>query len=236
LTADSTAPNGIAWKAAPASGIPATLLDAKGDLIVATAADTAARLAVGTNGNYLVADSSEATGLKWAAGPSSGVTYISGSTFSGVSSVSTDNCFTSTYDNYIIIFRITAASSDATITMKMRASGTDTSSAYYGAVKKVTAGNSASDQLSDNAAAWNVGFADTTNPDGLRWNMTIHTPQLAQNTMFSGTTMSRETTGSVTFGAGAGVLLNTTQYDGFTILASAGNIGGDVRVYGFAKG
>jgi hypothetical protein len=66
LTADSTAANGIAWKAAPASGIPATLLDAKGDLIVATAADTAARLAVGTNGQALVADSGASAGVKWA--------------------------------------------------------------------------------------------------------------------------------------------------------------------------
>ena len=42
------------------------IVDAKGDLITATAADTPARLAVGTNGQYLQADSSTATGLKWA--------------------------------------------------------------------------------------------------------------------------------------------------------------------------
>jgi hypothetical protein len=43
-----------------------TIIDAKGDLIGATAADTPARLAVGTNGQVLTADSAEATGLKWA--------------------------------------------------------------------------------------------------------------------------------------------------------------------------
>jgi len=48
-----------------------TIVDAKGDLIAATAADTVARLAVGTNGQTLVADSSTATGLKWAT-PSGG--------------------------------------------------------------------------------------------------------------------------------------------------------------------
>lgn len=41
------------------------IVDAKGDLIAATAADTPARLAVGTNTAPLIADSTAATGLKW---------------------------------------------------------------------------------------------------------------------------------------------------------------------------
>ena len=50
-----------------ANAIQNAIVDAKGDLISATAADTPARLAVGANGTVLTADSAEATGLKWAA-------------------------------------------------------------------------------------------------------------------------------------------------------------------------
>jgi hypothetical protein len=48
-------------------GIQPTILDAKGDLIVATGNDSPNRLAVGANNLVLTADSAEATGLKWAA-------------------------------------------------------------------------------------------------------------------------------------------------------------------------
>jgi hypothetical protein len=47
------------------------IVDAKGDLIAATAADTPARLAVGTNGQLLSADSTAATGLAWSYGGNS---------------------------------------------------------------------------------------------------------------------------------------------------------------------
>jgi hypothetical protein len=56
-------------------GIQPTIVDAKGDLIAAVAADTPARLAVGANDTVLTADSTTATGLKWATPAGGGQSY-----------------------------------------------------------------------------------------------------------------------------------------------------------------
>lgn len=60
---------GLAAALASAAGISPTLVDAKGDLLVGTADNTVARLAVGANNLMLVADSTAAGGVSWQAVP-----------------------------------------------------------------------------------------------------------------------------------------------------------------------
>jgi hypothetical protein len=58
--------DGANWVASDdPNAIQNTIVDAKGDLITATGADVPARLAVGSNGDTLVADSAATTGLRW---------------------------------------------------------------------------------------------------------------------------------------------------------------------------
>jgi hypothetical protein len=57
-----------------------SIVDVKGDLIVATAADAVARLAAGTNTYVLTADSTEATGLIWAAPTTGDITGVTAGT------------------------------------------------------------------------------------------------------------------------------------------------------------
>jgi hypothetical protein len=60
------------------AAIAKTIVDAKGDIIAATAADTVSRLAVGANDTVLTADSSTATGLKWAAASAGATNLLDG--------------------------------------------------------------------------------------------------------------------------------------------------------------
>jgi hypothetical protein len=80
------------------------IVDAKGDLIGATAADTPARLAVGTNGQVLTADSTAATGLKWATAASGGMTLISTTALTSGSTI-TIGSIPGTYKNLFLVIR-----------------------------------------------------------------------------------------------------------------------------------
>jgi len=86
-----------------ATAINPTLVDAKGDIIAATAADTVARLAVGANDTVLTADSSTATGLKWATPSAGGMTLISTTTLSGASV--TLSSIPQTYNDLFVVIR-----------------------------------------------------------------------------------------------------------------------------------
>jgi hypothetical protein len=81
----------------------ATAIDAKGDLVVGTGADTFSRLAVASTAGYLLTvDSAEATGLKWAApAAGGGVTLLYTSTPSGVSSINFTS-ISSTYKHLLL--------------------------------------------------------------------------------------------------------------------------------------
>lgn len=71
LTADAAEATGLKWTT-PGAGTNVstdTIWDAKGDLAGGTGSNTAARLAVGTNGTALIAASGETTGMKWALPP-----------------------------------------------------------------------------------------------------------------------------------------------------------------------
>ena len=97
-----------------ANAIQNAIVDAKGDLIAATANDTPARLAVGTNGKALIADSSAATGLSY---DYKGYTLISTTSLSGASV--TLSSIPQTYQSLkLVITAVTNATADGRFQLK----------------------------------------------------------------------------------------------------------------------
>jgi hypothetical protein len=110
------------------SAINPNIVDAKGDIIAATAADTVARLVVGANDTVLTADSSTATGLKWAAPAAGGMTLISTTTLTGASI--TLSSIPATYNYLKLIVRNYKPASNGAI-LRMRFNGDSGANRYY---------------------------------------------------------------------------------------------------------
>ena len=110
------------------------VVDAKADILVASAADTITKLAVGLDTYVLVADSGEATGLKWAAAaadatkmPLAGGTFTGSVTFEATNTFEAANTFegatpilltgATTANSYEITLTVTDPSADRVLTL-----------------------------------------------------------------------------------------------------------------------
>jgi hypothetical protein len=191
-------------------GIQPTIVDAKGDLIAAVAADTPARLAVGANDTVLTADSSTATGLKWAAPTAAGASFtqlaltaLSGTTttISGLSGYNTlwiswiaagtntanasvDLRFNAdTGDNYRTI-GFTLRNADAANTTNMEGLGSDSSRIFVG-----NQGNSAGNNFSGGLILY--GANTTATKVGQMFNGATGQGAVARNgnILYSGTSV-----------------------------------------------
>ena len=201
-----------------------SIVDAKGDLIAATADNTVSRLAIGTNAQVLTADSTEATGMKWAtpATPSSGLTLITTLSPSAVSVVNADSIFSATYDNYLIQISVTQ-SANAVLTSQLRSGGSNlTTSTYVTDTTSSTAGTNASWTLSDNTGSGNQVV--------LSW--VIYSPALAAKTF--GVANRMADVDNVALAEGF-IETTATARDGLNVAVSAGTFTGKIRIYGMAN-
>lgn len=129
------------------SEIAKTLIDAKGDLIVGTAADTVSRLAVGaTNGQVLTVDSAEATGLKYATPSSGSMTLLSTTTLSGAST--TISSIDQTYNAlFLIVSGVISSGSNQSLSIRPNNSTTDCSFAGVRRIASTSANPNGSEDL-----------------------------------------------------------------------------------------
>lgn len=186
-------------------------------------ANTNTRLAIGTTGQVLTVSGGVPV---WGAA-SGGLTLITSQDFSAVSSFSVNNCFTSTYRNYYLIFDYDQGSVAETF-LRLRASGTDATASNYG-MSHVGTDDATAINFSQTAALWPVGYYTGTYRRLAA--MTLFGPQLAANTGAIWETHNSKPSIRIT----GGIHTVATSYDGFTVYTSTGNVTGNVRVYGLAN-
>jgi hypothetical protein len=147
------------------------IADAKGDLLVGTADNAISRVAVGTNGQVLTADSAETSGVKWAAPAAVGV-FDTQITFEGA-----------TADDYETTLTIVDPTADRTITLP-NATGTvallDANQTLTN--KSIAVGsNTITGTISDfNTALTDADFATLAGSETFT-NKTLTTPKINEN-------------------------------------------------------
>ena len=145
-------------------------------------------------------------------------------TFSAATEVSVNGCFTSTYDNYKIVFEGVQSGGGNTVAVRLRASGTNASGSNYTA-QRLTAESTVVSGASATTTYWD--YVSNGNTNSTMAEMLVRRPNLAETTLVS-YQGGRESYTVV----GTGYHSLTTQYDGFSIIPTANTITGTMRVYG----
>jgi hypothetical protein len=142
-------------KIGQATAINPTIVDAKGDIIAATAADTVARLAVGANDTVLTADSTAATGLKWAApAATGGMTLLSTTSLTG--SATTVSSISQSYKQLVVYVK--DFSFNATSYLRVEFNSDTTTTNYLQAVDRAGPGGAANYVANNTAGITTNGY------------------------------------------------------------------------------
>jgi len=154
--------------------------------------------------------------------------------FSAVGSVSLNNVFSSTYENYQIIVSISASDTNALL-IRLRVSGSDNSSSnyYYGGTTVDSSATAVSLTKGDPTTSWRIGATGTS--DFSLSNVTISSPFTSNKTAFSsnaGYGFGTNEGGQYAIG---GFFSGTTSFTGFTLIPNVGTITGNISVYGYNK-
>lgn len=152
--------------------------------------------------------------------------------FSGSSSVSFNGVFSSTYDNYKIIFRPTSIASDGIVYMKLRKAGTDNSATYNwnGIFMSNATVNGDSNTSTNGWSLTNMDAGQTAYNNSS--SIELFGPFIAFNTGILYSARGYTDVGAARFGTWGGQHESNDSYDGFSFIFT-GNVSGTISVYGF---
>ena len=217
------------------AAIAKTIVDAKGDIIAATAADTVARLAVGTNNQVLTADSTAATGLKWAtpATPSTAKSYSLLSTTTTNTGTSFTISSLSGYDEIRVLFHNIRTNDTGNNQIRLQLNA-DTTSANYRQVgwSMTVPSTMTSVVISDpGLKLCNHGTATDNDLNGYLYIAGANTSGIKLITQGTAVSASGSALGLIAGGTYAG----TSVISSITLITAGGSFtGGTMYVYGAA--
>jgi hypothetical protein len=149
--------------------------------------------------------------------------------FTGVSSVSLNNCFSSTYNNYLIVPDNITQSTSSYMLFRLRTSGTDnTDNSYW---RQYILANSGTVSAARNQAT-SLDFWEAGATFPASGQMDIQNPFATAYTR-ANYFVNQENPTTQGFIQGAFTFNGTTSFDGFTLIAASGTITGTIRVYGY---
>lgn len=154
-----------------------------------------------------------------------GLDLIVAQTFTTAATVNVNNCFTSTYDSYLLTFSGTVTA-DVQFNLRMRVSSTDAITNYQ-FERLLCSGASASASQLTSQTAGVLAAANTGTTAG--FSARIISPASAVGTVFTGD--GTDARGRLDFYSGSHT--TATAYDGFTLYPNSGTMTGTVRVYGY---
>jgi hypothetical protein len=167
-----------------------------------------------------------------------GLTYVKGQTIgTGVSSQVITGCFSGAFDAYrVVISNMTMSNTSAGsfIYAKMHDGTNPASSAYNYAIPRVDLANGTVSATYGRSQTTGVVVGSGTG-DRFGTSFDVINPFVAYHTIFTGLTISNDTTGYA--GAGSGMHQASTSYTSLQIIPSTGTItGGTIIVYGYRYG
>jgi hypothetical protein len=182
-----------------------------------------------TNGIVLLTPSSvDVTG----SGSETATINTNGSiTFSACATLSLNDVFSSTYDNYLIDMRHLSSASVEYVRFRLRASGSDNSTASSYVYQRLESGSStvAGSRTTSNEA--HSGYTSSSNRSGD--TIYIYGPNLAQPT--AGRSVNSNGFLGALLGDVAWTHNQSTAYDGFSIYPPSGTLSGLIKVYGLVQ-
>jgi hypothetical protein len=175
-------------------------------------------------------------GAAWqSVGTTAGLTLVATGTASAAASVTVNTCFTSTYDEYLLVVDVVGSTS-AQLNLQMRNAGSTITAANYQWFRMGYNSNDATDNsrgIGD--SKWLFGYVQNATVPAVA-TINIYDPLNSRNSVHNAFTTSINSGDSAVNVMSTGFRYATAQaFDSFVLSVSSGTMTGTIRVYGYTK-